>query len=141
MTHINEAPGSRPGAPGKCVHAAKLNNTRDSNFQQGVNCVSHEAAVPYPASSQARFAAHAMLPARGVWERDDVYPFIVRSGDLRVIECKDGLQWILQRRRKNGKWRDLGYFRNRDVLIERSELAALGTLPPYYVRRSLQSGE
>jgi hypothetical protein len=61
-----------------------------------------------------------------VWERDDAYPCIVRSGDLRVIECRDAIQWILQRCRKGGTWRDLGYFRNRDVLIERFGLAKAG---------------
>src|SRR5687768_8090094 len=63
------------------------------------------------------FPPHARLPGRGVWERDEAYPEIVRVGDLRVIECRDGIQWILQRRRRDGRWIDLGYFRNRDVLI------------------------
>jgi hypothetical protein len=63
----------------------------------------------------------------------------VRDHDLRVIDCRDGLQWIVQRRRRGGTWADLGYFRNRDVLIERcgssfrpTALAVLRSLPGYH---------
>jgi hypothetical protein len=99
--------------------------------------LSREAVAPYPASPEPPSVALAALSARGIRERDDAYPHIVRAGDLRVIECRDALQWILQRRRKSGRWIDLGYFRNRDVLIERSglNLAALRSLPPYHLGR------
>jgi hypothetical protein len=87
----------------------------------------------------AACAAHARVKKahRGLWERDDGWPAIVRDGDRRVIECKDRLQWILQRRRPNGRWVDLGYFRNRDVLIARCGMTAtaievLRALPEYH---------
>ena len=77
----------------------------------------------------------------GVWERDEAFPSIVRDGDLRVFECKDEIQWILQRRREGGRWVDLGYFRNRDVLIERSGMSAIAlevlrALPPMHFTTS-----
>jgi hypothetical protein len=140
MSHISEVPERvRPsGTSGVSVHAAKLNTPRDKQNASVVkNCVSDEAIAPYPASPQVPFAAHAALSARRVWDRDDAYPSIVRVGAVRVIECKDAIQWIWQRRRKSGRWDDLGYFRNRDVLIERSglDVAALRSLPPYHVGR------
>jgi hypothetical protein len=59
-------------------------------------------------------------------EGHDAYPVVDRIGaDLRVIRCKDDIQWILQRR-SSGQWRALGYFRNKDVLAER--IVALGAL-------------
>jgi hypothetical protein len=53
--------------------------------------------------------------------------------DIRVIECRAGIQWILQRRAGVG-WHDIGYHPDRDVLIERSGatgsgLATLQRLP------------
>ena len=38
----------------------------------------------------------------------------------RVIVCRDGIQWIAQRRKKGGAerpWRSLRYFRSREALI------------------------
>jgi hypothetical protein len=79
-------------------------------------------------------APHNRLSAaRGVWESDDAYPAIVRSGDLRVIECRDRIQWILQRRKGSG-WRSVSYHRDRAVLIERfgSSAPELEALPEYH---------
>ena len=39
----------------------------------------------------------------------------------RVIECKEHVQWIVQRRKNGGAerpWRAVGYFRTRDALIQ-----------------------
>jgi hypothetical protein len=72
----------------------------------------------------------------------DAYPgVVVRDGDRRVIECRDGIQFILQRRRQGGRWIDLGYFRNRDALIARCGMTAtaievLRALPPYHLGRN-----
>lgn len=56
----------------------------------------------------------------------------------RVIVCKDGIQWVIQQRKRGGgewPWRALGYFRTRKALIrftanlrERAEPAAWATL-------------
>jgi hypothetical protein len=104
-------------------------------------CVGGETRDPRQSAVGVPSAAHASAQhaKRGVWERDEAYPSIVQDGDLRVIECKDALQWILQRRRKGGAWTDLGYHRDRDVLIERcgpmspGALAVLRALPPYHL--------
>jgi hypothetical protein len=56
-------------------------------------------------------------------ERDDDYAGLVaRLNDRwRVISCRDGIQWILQRRDAKtphtGVWRGAGYFRTRNALI------------------------
>ena len=60
----------------------------------------------------------------------------------RVIVCRDGIQWIAQRRKKGGAerpWRSLGYFRSREALtrfcatlcvrIDPAAWAALAALP------------
>jgi hypothetical protein len=47
---------------------------------------------------------------------------IFRRGSFRVIVCKDGIQWILQRRkaaigmRAGTRWAALGYFQTREAL-------------------------
>lgn len=67
-------------------------------------------------------------------EGDDHYPAITRwNGSRRVIECRDRLQWIVQRR-VGGRWRNVSYHRDRDALIERcgagsTALAILRSLP------------
>jgi hypothetical protein len=55
----------------------------------------------------------------GILESDEAYPALVEFDGKRVINCRDDIQWILQRRMPS-RWSALGYFRNRDVLIERS---------------------
>lgn len=57
----------------------------------------------------------------------------VIDGKMRVVECRDGFQWTLQRR-EGRRWRNLSYHRERDVLIVRSgavgnALATLRALP------------
>jgi hypothetical protein len=106
-------------------------------------CVSRETAAEVSDAPATASPAHANRPAkaRGIWERDEAYPCIVQDGDLRVIECKDAIQWILQRRRKGGEWADLGYFRNRDVLIARCKMGAdavamLRALPAFHCGRA-----
>ncbi|AXI54843.1 hypothetical protein C1J05_10355 [Sulfitobacter sp. JL08] len=55
-------------------------------------------------------------------ETSDTYGAIVAVLDHkhRVIVCKDGIQWITQRRKSGGAdrpWRGLGYYTNRKALI------------------------
>ena len=52
-------------------------------------------------------------------EGEDAYPALAHLGaQIRVIDCKDGLQWILQRR-VGKRWRSISFHRDRDVLINR----------------------
>jgi hypothetical protein len=54
-------------------------------------------------------------------ERDEGYPAVVRLGDtVRVIDCKDGIQWILQRR-YGDQWRGVAFCRRRDTLIREAK--------------------
>jgi hypothetical protein len=64
---------------------------------------------------------------------------IVRlSAEVRVIECRDRIQWIVQRCR-GGQWRGVSFHRDRDALIERCGLVSpdalevLRTLPPRHL--------
>ncbi|HWZ38598.1 MAG TPA: hypothetical protein VNY08_09890 [Bradyrhizobium sp.] len=57
-------------------------------------------------------------------ERDDGYYRIVAllNPGWRVVECRNGIQWILQRlgspkRSRRGDWRGLSYCRTREALI------------------------
>jgi hypothetical protein len=54
-------------------------------------------------------------------ECNDLYPAVVvyLSDKLRVIECRNGLQWILQRRRSRcpNNWRGIKYCRTKEVLM------------------------
>ena len=49
-------------------------------------------------------------------ETDETYPVIAKVGKVRVINCKDNLQWIVQKRR-GGQWHGLSFCRTREVLI------------------------
>jgi hypothetical protein len=72
----------------------------------------------------------------GKWEEDDDYAggIITSDGDVRVINCKDNIQWIVQHR-KGEVWRSRSFCRTRAALIRCANglsphaLAALWTLP------------
>jgi hypothetical protein len=57
-------------------------------------------------------------------ESDDSYPHLVTvlNNDWRVIECRDGIQWILQYRNRaktvaRHGWRGRSYCRTKEALI------------------------
>jgi hypothetical protein len=61
----------------------------------------------------------------GRWEEDDGYSaVVVRSGDTRVINCKDDIHWIVQRLSR-GRWRSDKFCRSRAGLLYWA-----GPLPP-----------
>jgi hypothetical protein len=50
-------------------------------------------------------------------EKDDTYPCVAQiTPTLRVINCKDGIQWILQGL-QGDQWRGLSFCRTREALI------------------------
>jgi len=73
-------------------------------------------------------------------ETSDCYSGIVAqlSDDVRVVECRDRIQWIVQRRKKGGAarpWRGIAYCVTRNALMRvcaslegRNDPAALATL-------------
>ena len=76
-----------------------------------------------PVIGQPAAAAVAAPPAstKGIRERDTAYPAVAHLEDgRRIIRCRDDIQWILQKPRSGGhRWDDLGYFRDREVLLSR----------------------
>jgi hypothetical protein len=77
-------------------------------------------------------------------ERDDGYKGVVAqlTTRWRVIVCRDGIQWILQRKESShgGPWRGVSYNTNRDGLLRAcgslealpsSGLEALEALPEF----------
>ena len=63
-------------------------------------------------------------------ESSDHYSYVILrfTNRWRIILCRQGLQWILQRRENlhGGAWRGFRYFRTRKALIE--ECGRLGLL-------------
>jgi hypothetical protein len=69
--------------------------------------------------SQARIHVPEALTSHR--ERDEDYPAVVSLSDtVRVIDCKDGIQWILQRR-YGDQWRGVAFCRRRDPLIREAK--------------------
>ena len=77
-------------------------------------------------------------------ERDDAYRNVVAqlTTRWRVVVCRDGIQWILQRKEAShgGPWRGVSYHTNRDGLLRacgslevasRGALEALKALPEF----------
>ena len=77
-------------------------------------------------------------------ERDDGYKGVVAqlAPRWRVIACRDGIQWILQRKEAShgGPWRGVSYHTNRDGLLRacgsleaasRGALEALEVFPEF----------
>jgi hypothetical protein len=84
---------------------------------------------------------------RPVSESNDAYPNFRLNGRWRVIECRDGLQWILQVRNRTetvarDAWRGRSYCRTRKALIrccghyagviDPAGVRALGALPEWF---------
>ena len=60
---------------------------------------------------------HVSVAVLGHREADDAYPTLVAlEGRARVINCKDNMQWVLQRRRGE-QWSAVAFCRTRDALI------------------------
>ena len=94
--------------------------------------------LQYPGYRRPSFAAPAVVPARRLREQDEAYPRVIARFDARsrVIECKDRLQWIVQRL-VGSRWRGVSFHRDRAALIERSgatgvALAILKALPAHF---------
>jgi hypothetical protein len=91
---------------------------------------------PFPEGDSAALnALPEPLTGASRREADETYqPVVVRvSAACRVIECRDGIQWIVQQR-QGGKWRNRSFHLDRGALIQRSgaageSLAVLLALP------------
>src|SRR5262245_31588284 len=79
-----------------------------------------DQVAPSPDYSETPSAALVAVPARRLGlETDESYPAVARLNDRwRVINCRDDLQWILQKR--NGdQWHSNSYHVTRTGLLER----------------------
>src|SRR4029453_12993158 len=55
----------------------------------------------------------------GRQESDESYEGLIsREGDLRIVDCRDDIQWIVQRL-TGGRWRNKSFHRTRASLIQR----------------------
>jgi hypothetical protein len=64
-------------------------------------------------------------------ECHDNYPAVVYLSDkARVIECRDRIQWIVQRRRSvcPDSWRGISFCRTKEALLRCADCADLGAL-------------
>jgi len=66
-------------------------------------------------------ASHRAQPKRRVSETADEYPAVVAVLDAktRVIECAAGIQWIVQVRRREGRWpwESVSFCRTKEALL------------------------
>lgn len=75
---------------------------------------------------QHRTERRVSKPVPSHRERDDAYRYVVvwLNEHWRVIECRDGIQWILQRsdgeRHGQTRWSGRSYCRTRNALIRAS---------------------
>lgn len=84
---------------------------------------------PNDRQEQHRAQRRISEPMQSHREGDDAYrKGVVRFNEhWRVIECRDGIQWILQFARKNARrieWRGRGYCRTKAALIRASAASA-----------------
>ena len=79
------------------------------------------AAESLPTSPEDDFRAVSGLPAPSVREKDCGYIGVIchLNDRCRVINCKDDLQWVVQRL-DGAYWRGVSFHRDRAVLIVRS---------------------
>jgi hypothetical protein len=88
---------------------AHVSESHEPEFEQSAQQEPSEARIHGP---------EALTSHR---ERDEGYPAVVRLSDtVRVIDCKDGIQWILQRR-YGDQWRGVAFCRRRDTLIREAK--------------------
>jgi hypothetical protein len=68
-------------------------------------------------------------PPRRNETEEDYDRIISRDGDLRLIDCRDGIQWIMQRR-SGSEWRNKSFHRTRRSLVQRyGQLKMFSELP------------
>ena len=73
----------------------------------------------YPRTARTS-ALSARAPATSHRESDDTYPVVAQISDrVRVINCRDDIQWIVQKRvnKSTHSWRGKSFCRTRAALI------------------------
>jgi hypothetical protein len=89
--------------------------------------------------------AASVVPARSMAETTEGYPAVAVLDDkTRVIECRAGIQWILQRRVSSGKypWDAVSFCRTKEALLRcvaeytKETHPALAALPDRFQERA-----
>jgi hypothetical protein len=102
-----------------------------------------EKGAPYVVRTEEPSAAPTGLQRRLIGESEEAYPMVVvsLSDKLRIVDCRDQMQWIVQKR-QSGRWLGISYHRCRDVMIERwcsgadtMALSVLMALPSFHKPR------
>src|SRR4030095_13558045 len=81
----------------------------------------------------ARKETPAPATVYGRQESDESYEGVIsREGDLRIVNCRDDIQWIVQRL-TGGRWRNKSFHRTRASLIQRyGPLEMILALPEHH---------
>jgi len=106
MLHKKLMPPSPEGPSGGIASQKHLTHSPLKRDLQGSGYPAQEDAsgAPIPVSGRRR-------------ECSDEYPPVVLTDKVRVIECRHGIQWIVQIAH-GGQWHSRSFCRNREALIE-----------------------
>jgi hypothetical protein len=105
-----------------------MRNPRLGGRGQGTICFILSTAPALSKQESADMHTNAKGPAvldrpnHSHRERDDAYcDVILERGNWRVIRCKDGIQWIVQKRApgssRSDSWRGVSFHLHRDSLV------------------------
>jgi hypothetical protein len=97
----------------------------------------NSVTYPLPGSIPLAKSAPDTVPPVGRAECADSYPALAYLSDSRrVIACRDGLQWIIQRRRSvcPNSWRGISFCRTKEALLR---CAGSGDLAAMRILRAL----
>jgi hypothetical protein len=108
-------------------HQPRLRAAQSVSRADSTNC-----PLPRPIRSR-KSVPDTVFPSRRA-ECHDTYPALVYlTNKVRIIECRDRLQWIVQRRRSvcPNSWRGVSFCRTREALLRcagRGDPAAVARL-------------
>jgi len=95
--------------------------------------LAHSPEPQQDPSSATQEETPAPITVYGRRETDESYEGVIgREADLRIVDCKDGIQWIVQRF-TGGQWRNKSFHRSRLSLIRRyGPLEMILALPDHH---------
>ena len=92
----------------------------------------HSRELQQDSSSATQEESPAPITLYSRRETDESYEGVIaREGDLRIVNCKYGIQWIVQRF-KGGQWRNKSFHRTRRSLVRYGPLKVFLALPEHH---------
>ena len=92
-----------------------------AEYEETVSETDSSPELPAVPEEPSAAPIHVSAPLTSHRESDGAYPVVVQLSDkVRVIDCKDGIQWILQRR-SGDQWKGVAFCRTRDVLAREAK--------------------